>query len=317
MGRSISELISIIKHYHLHFRKLYWKEILFMLEEDMYSDDDCQELLSEARADAEWVEDTGNFLWRPPDEDELYAEGAPDIKLGNLIEGQQFRLGIRLLDRPRNILATGGSGVGKSVTGRNICLNIDQLNQRNLDNPTSLIIIDPKPDYLDLKDKLQGSVNLYSPHHNLKLGLNGPTDVPPYVWIVQLTMALAARLGLIVSRTCLTAIIARLLVSLNPGLNEYDLKDPTVAKDLTWPPLKMVLEVAKKREILNIFSSKADYGNTLIQQLSGLIHDSGDLFDCCNGLDINTNIQNNCHSIFNVSNVDSHIIHIITDILIN
>ena len=40
-------------------------------------------------------------LWRLPEGDELYADGKPDIELGNLIEGQQQRFGIRYKDRPR------------------------------------------------------------------------------------------------------------------------------------------------------------------------------------------------------------------------
>ena len=170
---------------------------------------------------------------------------------------------------------------------------------------------------IGLKDKLKGRVKIYSPHHNLRLGLNGPDDVPPLVWIGQLTMSLAARLQLIVSRTCLAAIIARLLVALNIGLSKNDLEDGSVAKDLIWPPLKMVLDVARKKDILKIFSSKADYGKTLIQMLEGLIYDSGNLFDCCNGLDLNTVIQEKCHSVFNVSNTPPYITHLITDLLIN
>jgi hypothetical protein len=181
-----------------------------------------------------------------------------------------------------------------------------------------LIIIDPKPDYLDLKFKFKGKVKIFSPHYNLRIGLNGPADVPPLVWIGQLTMSLAARLGLIMSRTCLAAIITRLLVALNPGLHREDLEDGSVAQHLTWPPLQMVLDVTRHKDILDIFSSKADYGKTLIQALDGLIYDSGHLFDCCNGLDLNTEIiQTQSHCVFNVSNTPAYITHIITDIAIN
>jgi hypothetical protein len=181
-----------------------------------------------------------------------------------------------------------------------------------------LIIIDPKPDYLDLKFKLKGKVKLYSQHENLRIGLNGPPDVPPSVWIGQLTMSLAARLGLIVSRTCLAAIITHLLVCLNAGLSANDLEDASVARDLAWPPLRMVLDVARKGEILEVFSSKGDYGRTLTQMLTGLLYDSGSLFDCCNGLDLNREIiQAKSHCIFNVSNTPGYITHLITDLAIN
>ena len=228
-------------------------------------------------------------------------------------------LGLRFKDRPRNLLVVGGAGWGKSVLCRKICMEIDSLNNLNPnEKPTLLIIIDPKPDYLDLKDSFKGNVKLFSPHDNLKIGLNGPPDVPPSIWIGQLTMSIAARIGLIVSRTCLAAIIMRLLVSLNPGLHIKDLEDASVAKDLTWPPLSMVLEIAKKKEILAIYSSKGDYGKTLIQALDGLLYDSESLFDCCNGLDINKEIiEAKSHCVFNVSITPSYIRHLITDIAIN
>ena len=317
MSRFRAQLISIIKEYRLHFRSPRWQEDLFMAEEAMYSDDFCEMLIPEARDDAQKVEDQGNFLPRPPHEEELNAEGIPDIELGNLIEGEQQRFGIRFKDRPRNLVVLGGSGVGKSVLCRGICVRVDELNQHFPDRMTVLIIIDPKSDYLDMKDILKGMVRIFSWEQGLRLGLNGPADVPPSVWIGQLTISLAARLGLIVSRTYLAAIMARLLVALNTGLGENDLDDASVARDLIWPPLKMVLEVARRKDILQIFASKADYGKTLIQMLEGLIYDSGHLFDCCNGLDLNSLIREKCHCVFNVSNAQPYITHLITDLLIN
>ena len=316
MGRYSDELINIIRHNRLHFRFPQWEEHLFLLEEGFYSEDFCRDvLIPEARLDAEKVRDRGNFLWRPSRSEELYADGKPDIELGNLVEGNKLRIGIRFKGRPRNCLIIAGAGGGKTVLGRLICTKVDALNQQCPNNPTLLIIIDPKPDYLDLKFKLRGKVKIYSPHYNLRIGLNGPADVPPLVWIGQLTMSIAGRLGLIVSRTCLAGIIIRLLVALNTGITQKDLEDGSVAKDLVWPPLKMVLDVARNKDFLNMFTSKADYGKSLIQALEGLISDSGSLFDCRNGLDMNAEIlQAKSHCIFNVSNTPAYITHLITDI---
>ena len=87
------------------------------------------------------------------------------------------------------------------MTGKNICINIDKTNQANPENPTLLIIIDPKKDYTDLVNKLHGNVLYLSVHHNLRLGLNGPADVPPSVWIGALSVSLAARLGLVLFKS--------------------------------------------------------------------------------------------------------------------
>ena len=317
MGRFQSDLTELIQQYQLHFRHLKWKEALFMIEEGFYSQGFCEMLLPEARHDAERVIDQGNFLPRAPTEDELYAEGKPDIELGTLIEGEGLRIGIRLRDRPRNVLIVGGAGSGKTVTCRNLCIAIDRLNELYPDRPILLVIIDPKGDFSDLPKILRGQVRLYCPQRNLRFGTNGPTDVPPTVWIGQLTLSLAHRLGLVVSRTYLAAIIVRLLVALNPGLEQPDLQDVSVNRQLVWPPLKMVLEVSKRRDILDAFSSKADYGKTLIQTLEGLMLDSGDLFDCCNGFDLNAELASEHHCVFNVSNVPPYVTHILSDTLIN
>jgi len=275
-------------------------------------------LLPEARDDANWVEDNGIFLWRPPDEDELNAEGRPDIELGSLKEGDQQRFGIKFKNRPRNVLLVGSAGIGKTVTGKSICINIDKSNQDNSDNPTLLIVIDPKKDYTDLVNKLQGDVLYLSVHHNLRLGLNGPADVPPNVWIGALSVSLAARLGLVMSRTCLASLISRLLAALNPWLKEEQLNNLSSNGKLIWPSLKMVLDAIKIKEVLNCFSSKASYGETLIQALEGLIQDSGGLFNCSNGLDIQRDvIQKKKHCVIDISNRPAPVVRLVVDILIN
>jgi hypothetical protein len=289
-----------------------------MAEEGLYSEGFCEMLLSEARLDTERVRDQGNFLWRPPAEDELCAEGRPDIELGNLIEGNQQRFGIRFKDRPRNILIVGSAGMGKSVTCKNVCINVDKSNQFNPDNSTRLIIIDPKTDYPDLAKKLHGDVVHLSAHHNLRLGLNGPADVPPNVWIGTLSVSIAARLGLVMSRTCLASLMKRLLVALNPWLKTDQLNNPTISTELIWPSLKMILEAIKIKDVLRCFSSKASYGETLIQALEGLIQDSEEVFSCSNGLDINRDIiQQKKHCIIDVSNLTAPVVRLITDIVIN
>ena len=125
-------------------------------------------------------------------------------------------MGIRFRDRPRNVLIIGSAGSGKTVTCMNICVNIDAANQDDPDHPTILIIIDPKRDYRILARRLRGEVLYLSAQHNLRIGLNGPTDVPPNVsptrqsygdgaWIGALSVSIAARLGLVVSRACFAA----------------------------------------------------------------------------------------------------------------
>ena len=312
---SRTELIKIIKYYQLDFRFSHWKEHLFMAEQKIYSDDFCDVLLDEARFDGEKIGESGNWLYRPPTVDEL---GNPDIDLGNLIELEQQRFGIKFLDRPRNCLILGGAGSGKTVCTRNICINVDKLNQKQKGNPTLLCIIDQKSDYAgDFKDNIIGETSIFSVIKNLKFGLNGPKNVPPYIWIGQVSISLAGRLGLITSRTCLTSIIATLLPLLNKGLNRKDLNDPSVSSDLIWPSLETILKITQEKKIMEIFSSKAVYSQSLSQSLEGLLQDSGELFNCCNGLDINDIFQKQRHCIIHTLNLPAYVTHIITDICIN
>lgn len=65
-----------------------------------------------------------------------------------------------------------------------------------------------------------------------------------------------------------------------------------------------------------MFSSKANYSQSLSQSLDGLLQDSGELLSCCNGLDINDVIEQKKHCIINVSSLPAYVIHVITDICV-
>lgn len=308
------ELIKIIKFFKLDFRFTHWREHLFMAEQGAYSDDICDMLLPEARVDAESVEKSGNFLDIPPNQENL---GTPDIEIGGIAESDGQRFGIKYLDRPRNCLIISGAGGGKTVCARALCINVDKNNQTQSANPTLLFIIDIKPDYLDLKHKLIGDTVILSVVNNAKIGLNGPENVSPFIWIGQISLSLAGRLGLIKSRTGLAAIIIYLLLAMNPGLKKQDLNNPGVSIHLKWPTLKTILKAAQNPKLSDIFFSKASYTESLIGALEGLLWDSGTIFDCCNGIDMNSIIAQKKHVILNVSTLPSYITHIITDIFIN
>ncbi|MFA6186468.1 MAG: hypothetical protein WC770_04545 [Phycisphaerae bacterium] len=310
---SRAELIRIIKSSKLHFRSANWKENMFMAEQGLYSDDFCSVFLDEARLDAEKIEESGNWLDRPATKDEL---GTLDIEIGEMKEGDKCRIGINF-KTPKNILIESAAGKGKTVCTRNICMNIDKANQTQKDNPTLLCIIDLKNDYIDLRDKLIGDTVIYSVHDNLRLGLNGPENVAPYIWAGQQSLSLAGRIGIINARMVLTSIIAELLLLLNHGLKEEDLNNPSVSKHLIWPPLELILEVTQHGKIMDIFSSKAGYSQSLSQSLCGLLQDSGKLLSCCNGFDINTAFEKKQHCIIHAPNLPAYVAHVITDTFIN
>ncbi|MFC1762823.1 hypothetical protein ACFL6U_12190 [Planctomycetota bacterium] len=310
-------LMRIIKHYQLDYRFSKWADTLSVIKLGLYDDAFCEIFIPEAEHDAEAVEKQGNFLPQPADEQELNGQSPPDIELGTAIESD-CRMGICYKNRPRNTVIFGSAGSGKTVTCRKILQEIDAQNIKHPDNPTLLWIMDLKADNQDLPQLLKGNVLQVSLSDNLRIGPNGPPNVPPYLWIAQVSISLAIRLGLVAARTCLAGIITMLLGALNQGLSKTDLTDPKVISQLTWPSLAMVLDTIKIKKLLDLYSSKASYGQTLIQALTGLLQDSGKLFECSEGLNLDKEVlTSKKHLCIAGSNIPSYILHLVNDYLIN
>jgi hypothetical protein len=303
-----SELVSKIKRYRIEDRDPYWKDIRLLAERQTLSEQTCRGLLFQLELLVQDQEDFPNLLHRIPDEDELYADGKPDIEIGHLVENTRLRFGLRLRDRPRNVIVAGAAGSGKTVTLRNICFKVHAYNQRHPEKRITVIVLDPKQDFTDLREKLGPDWLHFSVHDNLRIGLNGPVGVSPTIWINNISTCLAARLGLVISRTCLASIIHWALPVLNPAPH---------GNDLIWPSLKLILEIAENAP-LSCFSSKADYGKTLTQLLQGLIMDSGELFNCSNGFLINRDlIQAKRNCVIDISNLPDYLRPYLSDCLIS
>jgi hypothetical protein len=307
------QLINLIHQHLLHHKSKYWQDILLMAEEAMIDNSFCRVLLPSAKEQADKIAERGIYLEREPDLCELYADGPADIVLGHL-KHSGLPWGPRFLDRPRNMICVGGSGSGRTVLIRNFCVQLDRLNISIPGPPVLLIIFDFKSDYKGLAKTLKTQTIILDPNNNLKIGLNAPKWVPPIVWINRICLIISARIGLISSRIPLVGIIILLLMHMNRGLGKADLNNPAVSGDLIWPPLSLVLQAAQTKEIVNLTCQKSEYSKTLIHNLMGLLQDSGELFECCNGLDINDLLEAGNHIIIDVSCVPSYIMHIIHDI---
>ncbi len=174
-------------------------------------------------------------------------------------------------------------------------------------NKTSIIIFDLKGDYKDLPQQFGKDWHLFSWDKNLRVGLNGPASVPPHIWIGALTTCIAARLGLIVSRTCLAGIILLLLKIFNAVFQK---------PNLVWPSIKNVLEATSIKGLAESVTSKPDYLKTLIQKLEGLIYDSNNIFDCSRGIDLNDIIDRGQSAVIDISNLSPSLRNLIVDILL-
>lgn len=66
--------------------------------------------------------DFPNVLHEPPDEEQLYADGRPDIEIGTLDNGLRF--GIRYTDKARSVICCGAAGSGKTCCIRQMVVQI-------------------------------------------------------------------------------------------------------------------------------------------------------------------------------------------------
>ena len=137
-----------------------------------------------------------------------------------------------------------------------------------------IIVVDLKGDFAHIPQELGEPWDHYSYHDGLHFGLNSPSpDLPTNIWINQVTKIIAARCGLILSASCLAAMMRVALAAMNP----------TPSGALRWPSLRLLYEIARSTP-LEVFAAKPDsYGRTLLQVLENLIGIAGDFFETFSG----------------------------------
>lgn len=147
MGSCLSELIRVIEELHLD-RYDEVQMVYGMARTGRLSE-------SQARATLVGMQDlidqqlrSPNLLARPPDEDQLYADGRPEVEIGTIENGLRF--GLRISDPPRHVLSVGATRSGKTTGIRKLIQQIDRWN-RDRERPVSIMVMDPKGgDYADL-----------------------------------------------------------------------------------------------------------------------------------------------------------------------
>jgi len=130
MSRLANDLQYLIKKYKLENRDKIWSEVSLLLDHGALNDRHCQYYLLEAKALIKHLEETGNWLPRPPKKEELYGEEVtPNIKLGSLLENPDVELGF-LIPPSHHIFIIGATGAGKSTTIRTLITEIERLRKR-------------------------------------------------------------------------------------------------------------------------------------------------------------------------------------------
>jgi hypothetical protein len=127
MSQETTTLYTLITRYRLHWR--HPKElgpVLRKIEKDRLRPDQARRWLKKIKP---WVEEQQrcfNPFPPAPDQEEL---GRFDIEVGHLTENPGVRVGVRLLDRPRHLIAAGGTGSGKSNLLRRLIVGLDAINR--------------------------------------------------------------------------------------------------------------------------------------------------------------------------------------------
>ena len=129
MGKLSAQLYHLIKSYALADRNPEFAQLELMLQRGLISEGMAKAFLYRVQDSIDEQIDFPCPLHRAPTAEQLYAEGKPDVEIGSLAEGDQLRYGIRLLDRPRHILAAGPSGVGKTTLFRVLIAGVERLNE--------------------------------------------------------------------------------------------------------------------------------------------------------------------------------------------
>lgn len=79
--------------------------------------------------------DFPNYLHRPPSEEQFYAKGQPTIRVGQLVEGDELPVGIRLRGRVPHVLAAGMTGGGKTSLFRVMIDQVEAINAQATSPP--------------------------------------------------------------------------------------------------------------------------------------------------------------------------------------
>ena len=211
-----------------------------------------------------------NWLPRPPEAAELYSDQSkPDFPLGVTTETGVF-FGPRILADCGSIAVTGISGGGKTCLIQNIVARAHQ----SLPSVASLVL-DLKGDFTNMASLPGRHIYVVRPGDELRLQVMRPPDgVDLAPWLSTLATHFCEYRGLIKSRHVFLDVCLRLCHHF--GVDQ----DPS----RPWPSLHNVLDYLKLMRGPR-FGKEAEYKASLVNELHGLLNDSGSSFDTADGVD--------------------------------
>ncbi len=273
------QLWRVITDLNLDARHSELADYKLLIEQGLLEDDIAQDIMLQIDPLIRHAQDHPNPLKRPPSQEELYGDESPCLELGSILDASEIRFGLRIRDRPRNVLIAGNAGSGKTTTMYNIVEGVRAFNLANPNRFVSLVIKDTKLDYRRLAEALRSSLVHLSVHDpGTQLSLAAPEGVPANVWINLLSAIWCSRSGIVSGWTAFANLIRWVLAQLTP-------KPGT---QLLWPSLKLLLEIMQASP-KQLWGSKQGYEETLIGVLEAAAQ-ATELFDCFGGLDLERDI---------------------------
>jgi hypothetical protein len=261
-----------------------------------------------------WIEKQireGNYLPLPPKMEDLGIDQKPfQIQMGHLCERPDVPFSMNVTDGVHHLVIVGKPESGKTVSLKVYLTGIEAWNLAHPDDPIHILLYDFKNDFLNPHMILGEDITYVTVQDRQKtrLGFNPPPGAPLTSWAGWLSMVLAARLGLIVSRTALTTVFQWT----NPYLNTNNSPNGLSSA----PSLPLILDVLKN-SIAILWAEKPDYMKFLMQMLSAVCVDSGGLFDTENGFQINSVFASKKHCIINMANCNpSYLRYLICDLIL-
>lgn len=313
MNHDVNTLYRLIKQYRLDLRHPKELErVVKRIEKDRMKPQQARRWLQRRRF-REWIERQvreGNYLPAAPTREDLKLSEQPyDIEIGRGIEQPDTPIHIPVRSGVYHILIVGKPLSGKSVTLRRYFKELHDFGLRHPEFKVLIVFCDLKRD-INNPHTLFGDDYIHVTVHDpskLRFALNGPPGVPSRAWGASFSDGLANRLGLIVSRTCLSAVYNWVLPILNPS--------PIPGQPLKTPSIKLILDILVNSPA-SCWGEKIDYNRTLVQKLSALLVDAGGLFDADTGFEINSVLAQGKHCIIDMPDFEPpYLRYLIIDII--
>jgi len=216
-----------------------------------------------------------NYLERAPeDEEELYGPGGgPDFPFGRTTE-TQVPYAPRIVHDCSNMVLTGIAGAGKTTGVMHV---IDGVfgNYRSV----ATIVFDIKGDLTCEATHNHPHVHVHKARSLRFNPLRPPPGVPLEEWLTKAATIIVEYRGLKKSRHVLLQGMKRLCQHF--GVD----RDPSKP----WPSLPNALDYVMRMPGSS-FSKHADYKGSLVNELQGLLDDTGEIFDTSDGIDIDAHM---------------------------